>query len=254
MRYLTMQELEPISEESGIELTEYFDIKFIEIHSVSFKDKNLFSRIESNNIPLILGIGGRTLDEISEVVDKYSNRNITLMVGFQSFPSELEDIKIGRIKELINLYPGCTIGYADHSSYDNEMAVASNEYAYVLGARVFEKHIAVEEGKERIDFQSAVGTEKLTSIRLKLEFLDKILSVENSDLFEMNDKEIAYRNRQKIPVAKCDLMSGHVLSSGDIVLKMLDQKEAVENLEELLGKKIIKNINVDSAFDKKDLQ
>jgi len=238
----------------AFELVESFNIKFIEIHSVSFKDKKLFSMMEFNNIPLVLGIGGRTLDEINEVVDTYSDRDITLMVGFQSFPSELEDIKIGRIKELVNMYPNCTIGYADHSSYDDEMAVISNEYAYILGARVFEKHLTLDEGKERIDFQSAVGFEKLTSIRLKLAFLDKILNIEDTALFDMNEKEMAYRNRQKIPVAKYDLEPGHVLSSGDVVLKMLDQEEAIENIDELVGKKIIKNVNVDSAFDKKDLQ
>lgn len=238
----------------AFELNKLFDVKHIEIHSVSFKDKKLLSKLDKSTIPLILGIGGRTLDEIDDAVKKYKDRDITLMVGFQSYPSELEDIKLGRIKELVNMYPNCTIGYADHSSYDNEMATTSNEYAYILGARTFEKHIALEEGKERIDFQSAVSSEKILKIKAKLDFLDKLLNINKNDLFEMTEKEVNYRNRQKLPVAQHNLDVGHTIIENDLGLKMLDKENGISDIETLIGKKLKNKIKIDSSFVEKDFQ
>ena len=237
----------------AFELSKLFDVKHIEIHSVSFKDKKLLAKLDENTIPLILGIGGRTLEEIDNAVKKYKNRDITLMVGFQSYPSELEDIKLGRIKELLTMYPNCTIGYADHSSYNNEMAISSNEYAYVLGARTFEKHIALEEGKERIDFQSAVGVEKILSIKTKLDFLDRVLSIDENSLFVMNEKEVNYRNRQKLPVAKIDLDIEHIITEDDIELKMLDSEKCIDDLDLLIGKPLKNIVHQDNPFREKDL-
>lgn len=236
----------------AFELCKLFDVKHIEIHSVSFKDKKLLDKLDESTIPLILGIGGRTLEEIDNAVKKYKDRNITLMVGFQSYPSELEDIKIGRIKELVNIYPDCTIGYADHSSYDNEMAITSNEYAYILGARTFEKHITLEEGKERIDFQSAVDAQKISIIKEKLAFLDKLFSLDTNNIFEMNQKEVNYRNRQKLPVAKYDLDIGYIITEDDIELKMLDSEKSIDDIGMLLGKKLKNKVYQDNPFREKD--
>jgi len=223
----------------AFELCALFEVKYLEIHSVSFKDNKLLSRLDESTIPLILGVGGRTLSEVEEVVKKYQDREIILMTGFQSFPSEIKDIKLLRIKKLLELYPQCEIGYADHSSFDDEMSVLSNDYAFMLGARVFEKHIALEEGKERIDFQSAVGVEKISKIKNRLSFLDRTLGLEDGKLFEMNKKEIVYRNRQKLPVAKFCLEIGHKVIESDIELKMLDVEETIGDIKLLLGKKLV---------------
>ena len=238
----------------AFELIKHFDIKHIEIHSVSFKDKKLFSKLDESVIPLIFGVGGRTLDEIDYVLNKYKDRDTTLMVGFQSYPSELQDINLSRIKELKNKYPSSVIGYADHSSFDDEMAIISNDYAYILGARIFEKHITVDEGIERIDFQSAVGAKKISTIISRLAFLDKSLNIDEADLFEMNAKEINYRNRQKIPVAKHNLEIGHMLTEDDIELKMIDTDNAIDDIELLINHKLKNKVMIDRAFLARDLQ
>jgi sialic acid synthase SpsE len=237
----------------AFELVNEFEIKYVEIHSVSFKDQVLLKSLDQIDTPLIFGIGGRTKAEIDYVVEKYNDRNVTLMVGFQSFPTVLKDAKLLKIKELSNIYPTCTIGYADHSAYDSEEAINSNEYAYILGARVFEKHITVDEGKERIDYQSAVCPEKLKQIIGKLTSLEKALKFDGNSLFDLSDAETNYRNRQKVPVAKYNIMSGEILSQNMIALKMIDCQDNLEDLEDLIGKKTNKNIEANRPFFIKDI-
>lgn len=237
----------------AFELVKEFDIKFIEIHSVSFKDEKLLSKLKENNLPLIFGIGGRTIEEIDYVVKKYVNREIVLMVGFQSFPSDLKDIKLERIIELKKLYTKCQIGYADHSSFDSDIAVTSNEYAYILGARIFEKHIAFEEGKDRIDFQSAVSSEKIRDIIKKLDYLETILNIDSKNIFDMSDKEVIYRNRQKVPVAKRSLQKGEIISLDLLELKMVSEDNYIESLNEILNKKCKNDIEKDNIFTQEDI-
>lgn len=237
----------------AFELANDFKIKYLEIHSVSFKDQALFKSLDRTETPLIFGVGGRTKSEIDYVVEKYKDRHVTLMVGFQSFPTVLKDAKLLRIKELSEIYPNCTIGYADHSAFDSEEAIFSNEYAYALGARTFEKHITIDEGKERIDFQSAIGPEKLQQIISKLTDLEKTLEYEGNSLFDLSDLEVNYRNRQKVPVAKSEIVEGEVILKDMIALKMIDSKGNIENIEEVIGNTNKKNILADAPFYKKDL-
>ena len=236
----------------AFELVKEFEIKFVEIHSVSFKDEKLLSKLEDIKIPLIFGIGGRIIDEVDYIVKKYNDREIVLMVGFQSFPSDLKDIKLERISELKKLYPECKIGYADHSAYDDEMAVTSNEYAYILGARIFEKHIALEEGIERIDYQSAVSSVKIQTIKKRLDYLESLFNINSQEIFSMSEKEVTYRNRQKLPVAKRDIKAGEIILSDLVELKMTNQEDSIESLDEVIGKKVSKDIERDSAFSKRD--
>ena len=133
----------PLNSEAFALLSDY-KIKYLDIHSVSFYDNVLLDNIKKSGIEIILGVGGRTLDEIVDKVSYFKDKLKVLMVGFQSFPSKLEDVKIGKIAFLKDKFPDLLIGYADHSAFDSIHAISSNEYASVLGATIFEKHITTQ--------------------------------------------------------------------------------------------------------------
>lgn len=209
----------------AIGLVKEFPIKFLEIHSVSFNDHELHEAIKGTNIDLIIGVGGRTGEEMEAMQAYFGPQLKVLMTGFQSFPSKLEDIKLGRITDLKQRFPGLTIGYTDHSAFDHEHAIISNEYAYLLGARIFEKHITVSEGVERVDFASAVSPEKIEGCIRRLAFLRDYVLVPQSQHEVFNEAETKYRNRQLICVANRALPAGHTLEAGDIGLKLIDSTE-----------------------------
>ena len=228
-----------------------YKITFLEIHSVSFKDEALLKCLEKNKSALIFGVGGRTKAEISAVVKKFDDREIVLMVGFQSFPTEFKDSQINKVAALKDMYPACGIGYADHSAYDDEMAIKSAELAYAYGARVFEKHLTIDEGKERVDYQSAIDVLKFQKIKNNLSQLSNM--VEESSLFSLSEKEITYRNRQKVPVSSKNILEGDVISKEDLCLKMMDKDGCIESLDSLIGEVAARSIEKDEAFLKEDL-
>ncbi len=234
-------------------LVSEFNVRFLEIHSVSFNDAKLFLELEKYKIPLILGCGGRTEKEINKMIKRFSDRDIVLMVGFQSFPTELVDVNIGKIKQFKFFYQNCTIGYADHSSFNDPMAITSNEYAYILGARIFEKHITINEGCDRIDSQSAVSSVKIKKIKKNLLYLEKLKLEDSEGLASMNDKETVYRSRQKTPVANKDLNIGVKITKKDFDLKMIDVEDKIEEMEVMIGKNLKNIILLDNPVSKGDI-
>jgi len=229
--------------------------KYLEIHPVCFYDQEIIKRIKETKIPVILGVGGRTIEELNEIDNLLGAQLEVLLIGFQSFPSKIEDVKLERISVLKELYPNKIIGYADHSSFNDEFAIISNEYAYILGARIFEKHITLNEGVERIDFESAIGSEKMRILKERLVFLDsKILKYSSDELMIIDEPELTYRNRQKVYVASRTLKRGSLIAEEDIVLKMINKSGGLIKKTDLLDKELLVDIMTDDIIIKDQLK
>jgi len=234
----------------ALDLLKKHSVKYIDIHSVSFNDSKLLNAIRESNIEIILGVGGRTLDEIYAQKNNFGEKLKILMVGFQSFPSKLEKIKLAKIEQLKSIFPELEIGYADHSAFDDKYAVLSNDYARLLGATVFEKHVTINEGEDRVDAASAVSPSKISEIIERLKFIEEyIINKENS--FIMEEEEIAYRNRQLVCVAMEDFKIGEILNKDKVALKMTNNPENCLMIPNQICGKVLKiKIKKDEPFTK----
>jgi N,N'-diacetyllegionaminate synthase len=225
-------------------------IAFLDIHSVSFYDQFLLEKVKVSKIPIILGVGGRTLEEIDAKMSYFEGKIAVLMAGFQAFPSDLKEVKIGKIKHLVSMYPNIAIGYADHSGHDNPFAISSNEYARLLGATYFEKHMTLHQGVERVDFNSAIDAEQLKKMKSKIRFIEEHVLTNREDSFEFHASETTYRNRQLICVSNSDLAQGSVLREEDVSLKMIDSdREHFFRREDIVGKKLLKAVSFDNPIE-----
>lgn len=234
----------------ALDLLKNHSVSFIDIHSVSFNDSKLLNAVRESKIDIILGVGGRTLEEIFIQKNNFGRKLKVLMVGFQSFPSQLEKIKLSKIEQLKLIFPDLEIGYADHSAYDDKFAILSNDYARLLGATVFEKHVTIIEGSERVDAASAVSPSKISEIIHRLDFIEKfIINKENS--FVMEVEEITYRNRQLVCVAVEDLKIGVIINKDNVALKMInDPSNCLMIPNHIYGKVLKKEIKGDESFTK----
>lgn len=211
-------------------------IEYYDIHSISYNDLHFLESIRKTDKPIIFGVGGRTIHEITDAKVFFAEQLKILMVGFQSYPTDLKDVKLERIEILKKLFPECQIGYADHSSYDSEYAVKSLEYAYLLGARVFEKHITCNEGIPRIDHEAAIGIEKIVSIKRNLDYLDDLYQPSPDEAMVLSDQEQLYRKRQKILVASKPIKAGETITNNNSTLKMVDILDGYPSLKDIQGK------------------
>lgn len=213
----------------------------IEIHACSLNDIAMLSRVSKFSIPIILGIGGSTIGEISFAIDylkKNGKSDIVLMYGFQNYPTRYEYInlkKMQKIKELFEL----PIGYADHTSWNDENQELITLAGVLCGANLIEKHFVLEKGENRIDYEAAISVEDFNSLYKKLEILQKAMGAGG---IELNEYEKEYG---KIGPIKKAIVSGKDIGKDEeISLKNIDFKrtDKISNIKQkevqnLLGRK-----------------
>lgn len=244
----------PLNSEA-LELRHHFDIKYLDLHSISFNDKRLHERIRETGISLILGVGGRTLEEIQSLKKDFDRQTEVLMAGFQSFPSKLEEVNLGRIKYLKEHFTDLEIGYADHSAFDHPHAVSSHEYAFLLGATFFEKHITLREGHERVDSSAAVTPDKIREIIERIDFLANHVLIPRNQAFSFHDKEWTYRNRQAACVANMPIEKDEVIKPEHVTLKLIDDTDHIfTDLQEVIGKVAACRIERDEPIKRHKLE
>lgn len=230
-------------------------INYLEIHSICFNDYFILKEIESmTEVPIVLGVGGRTFDEINYAMNFLkANENIILMYGFQSFPTNIRDVKLNNIKKYKELY-NVMLGYADHTQYNDDYGLSLIEYAYILGARIFEKHITLKEGEIRTDYEAAVEYKYLLQLRNKMDKL--IVSLGKNDIFTLNEAEIRYKSREKQLVYTEDLKKGNKIRFNSLGYKITPEKSDYEqrDIEKIVGCILLKDVNKNNLVKYGDIE
>jgi len=206
----------PLNTPTLVFLKQIKEIDYIEIHSICFNQYDLLLELKDFSKKLVLGIGGRYQSEIDFIkrISKKKDEDLVLMHGFQSFPTNIFDVNLSKINEYKKIYPCSILGYADHSIFSNDDYLKLNNYAYLLGARWFEKHIVVDKGQNRTDYQSAIASYDFIEMRSSIDELIKILG--ESEINILNEKELIYRNREKKLVTLSDIKPGETFSLDNV--------------------------------------
>ncbi len=222
-------------------------IKYIDIHPVNFIYQPTLEKIKEGGIDIILGMGGRSKAEVDEKLEFFGSQIKVLMFGHQAFPTHLYQSALGKIALLKQAYPDLAIGYADHSPYQSHWGRQLQSVAYMLGARFFEKHIALVEGEERFDYITSSSPESLAAMMSDIVTLSE-QNVEFPDLDVLNASEIKYTARQLKAVATRDMQAGEILAVQDIAYKMIESEAGLPYLNDPAGKKILADVKKDHPF------
>lgn len=133
----------PFDEES-LELIEKLDIQIIKVASCSATDWPLLEEISGMRRPVILSTAGLSIGDIDRAVNLFADHDteLALMHCVGIYPTPGEKLLLNQIRILKKRYPEITIGFSTHEDPDNLDAV---RIAYALGARLFERHVDVED-------------------------------------------------------------------------------------------------------------
>jgi sialic acid synthase SpsE len=260
--YSNKKELDVIALCDDVESIEYIlkhnkDVSAIELHATGLNDYFLLESASKFNRVIILGIGGSTIDEIAYAVDflkskgKGKGKNeIILMYGFQSYPTNYEDINLSKmlkIKDLFNL----PIGYADHTAFDDPNNEIISVMAAMMGFNILEKHYTPDYGKERIDYHAAAGKEQMLRIK---ELMKLALTVYGDGELKMSKAELEYGNvgpMKKAIVARNFIKKGEKLSFDNLWFKRTEEGSPIKQYQflQLIGLEATKDIKEDEIID-----
>lgn len=222
-------------------------VKYIDIHPVNFIYRPILEIIKEGGIDIILGMGGRTKEEVDEKINFFGAQIKVLMFGHQAFPTHLHQSAIGKIVLLKQAYPGIAIGYADHSPWQSDWGRQLQSVAYMLGARFFEKHIALVAGEERFDYITSSSPGSIADMVKDITALDEN-EVEFADITKLNASEIKYTSRQLKAVATRDMEAGELITKADVEYKMIESDVGLPYLNDPAGKKLLAVVKKDHPF------
>ena len=194
--------------------------------------------------PMIISTGGATMADIRRAVDAILpiNPNLCVLHCTATYPTNPEDMHLRVITTLREEFPGLVIGLSDHYN-----GIVMAPVAYVMGARVFEKHFTLNhtwKGTDHAFSLEPVGMHKmvrdLQRTRIALGSSDKVLlQKENAAITKMGKSLFAGR----------DLPAGHTMTADDIVLKSPGGGIAPYEFENVVGRTLKTAISEDQPFN-----
>lgn len=199
--------------------------------------------------PMLVSTGGGTLEDVRRAYDAIMplNPRLCLLQCTATYPTEPEDLNLRVISTLREHFPNIVVGLSDH--YNGiSMAVA----AYVLGARIIEKHFTLNhtwKGTDQALSLEPIGMRKmvrdLQRVRIALgDGVKRALPNETGPLHKMSKKLVAART---IP-------AGRALTRDDIALKSPGDGLPPYELDRLIGKITLRPLQEDDALTLADVQ
>lgn len=136
-------------DEASVDLCVKFDMPMIKIASSGINDWPLIEKIAQAKKPVIVSNGGSSLKDMDDIVMYFNNRRIPLAINHcvSIYPSEDSELELNQIDFLKNRYPGHVIGYSTHEYHDWSSSML---IAYAKGARIFERHIDINDEDELV--------------------------------------------------------------------------------------------------------
>jgi sialic acid synthase len=198
--------------------------------------------------PMIVSTGGGTLDDVRRVYDAVMplNPQLCLLQCTAAYPAEPEQMNLRAISTFRDTFPDVVVGLSDHQN-----GIALADAAYLLGARVIEKHFTLNrawKGSDHAYSLEPAGMRKLVRDlgRIRVAMGDGIkqpLACEAKPLFKMGKKL----------VAAASLPAGHVLTRADVAIKSPNDGLPPYELDKVLGRALRRPLTPDEAIRFEDL-
>jgi sialic acid synthase len=184
--------------------------------------------------PMFLSTGGATMEDIERAVDTILpiNDQLCVLQCTAAYPASVEDLNLDVITTLRERFPEQVIGLSDHQN-----GIAMAIVAYMLGARVIEKHFTLDHALKGRDHAFSLMPEGMRRLVRDLhripvargDGVKRPLPVEADPLEKMGKKLVAAR----------ELDQGHVLTVEDIAIKSpADGGLPPYELDRLVGRRL----------------
>jgi sialic acid synthase SpsE len=217
----------------------------------------LLAEIAASSVPeVLLSAGGTTFEEAGEAIALLPAKRITVVLGFQAYPTPIGENRLTRLQAAREAFPDAALGFADHTGRDEGAATWLPALALALGTTYVEKHITAAHVLADPDHDSALAPDPFAlfveNMRLAMAALG-----EGGAADGMGEAERSYRLRmKKHVVATRDLPADTLLERGDLALKRAPEPppDALLRFDEAIGATLSSPVRANSPLAKSDLR
>lgn len=212
----------------GLEiLRDNFDFVFgIKFQTSVLENQKLLSKLEQFDLcekKIIINIAGRPIEDINLQIEKFEKqfkvKNVLVEVGFQAYPTKLDDSGISKIKSLKKTFKN-EIVFADHVDGSSKDAITLPLMGMLSGASIIEKHVMHSTFETKYDHYSAVKLEKFTELVKEVRKYENLLLQPFISKAETNYLDSTIQ----IPVLSMNKEKGSTLQMEDFDFKRSSMK------------------------------
>lgn len=221
----------------------------IKIASGDLKSTPLLKYVSTLGVPLIVSTGGADLSDVDRAVNLLFNAGsrFAILQCTAGYPPKYEELNLRVISTFRERYPDTVIGYSGHDS-----GIAMSLVAYVLGARVIEKHFTLNRAMKGTDHAFSLEPGGMRKLVRDLERAQISLGDGEKRVYE---SEIApIRKMGKMIVAGTNIAAGTVAN-----LSMFEFRSPSEGLhpyqvEQLVGLRFARDVASGESIGMEDFE
>jgi sialic acid synthase len=190
------------------------DVPAFKIASGDVKSTPLLEHVARFGKPVVISTGGALLDDVQRAYETLMaiNPQVGILQCTAGYPASFDELDLRVVEQYRDLFPGAVIGYSGH---DN--GIAMPVAAYVLGARIVEKHFTLNRAMKGTDHAFSLEPVGLRKMVRDLQRIHKALGDGCKKIYD-SEKAPIVKMGKSLVVAR-DLPAGHVLGPDDIVMK-----------------------------------
>jgi N-acetylneuraminate synthase/sialic acid synthase len=225
------------------------DIPAYKIASGDLRNIPLIRHVAGFQKPVLISTGGGTLEDVERVYDAIApiNPQLCFLQCTASYPTPPEEMGLRVVTTLRDRFADVVIGLSDH--YNGiAMAVA----AYVLGARVIEKHFTLNHTWKGTDH--ALSLEPIGMQKMVRDLRRARVALGDGTKRVYPSETRAIMKMGKSLVAAARLPAGHRLSREDIAIKSPGGGVPPFELDRMLGKLLRRAVDEDESLAFEDLR
>lgn len=233
----------------SIDFLEEIDVPCYKIASADVTNLPLQEKLAETGKPIILSTGASELDDVKrayEVITK-KNDNLYILHCTASYPADLKDMNLNCIKTLIKTFPDNVIGLSDH-----ENGIDAASIAYMLGARIFEKHFTLNRSWKGTDQSFSLEPAGLKKLVRNLNRIPIMLGSDKKKILESEKEPI--KKMAKSIVAANNINKDTILKLEHLAFKSPGGGLQPYFRDKVLGKKLKFNKNKDDLINFEDFE
>ena len=227
-------------------------VDFYKIASADITFYPLLEFVSKTNKPVVISTGASNLEEIKsavKLIEINSKFSPVIMHCILNYPTKDENANLLMIKSLKENFSNYIIGLSDHTSPNRNLE--NLIYSYLLGSAVIEKHFTSDKSIPGNDHYHSMDSEDIKNFRKKMKEIKSILGEKEKKCIA--SEEISRKNARRSIYTYGDLKKNEILTSKNIICKRPGEGISPERFNEILGKKLNKDLEDDTLIKWEDL-
>lgn len=234
---------------AAVELLSRIGMPAWKVGSGEFQSNDLLEAMQGNGAPILFSTGMSTWSEIDEAVSKLgSNGDLGLFQCTSQYPTPLENVGLNVLNEMKARYDH-PIGLSDHTG-----TIFPALSALAMGVTMLELHLTFDKRMFGPDVVASLTVEQLKLIcdardahqKMMLNPVDKNKMAENlTTMRSLFTKSLS---------PAYSLTAGTILTSSMLIPKKPGTGISPSHIEELVGKRLKRDIEIDELIKLEDLE